>query len=379
MPGHDDHMSVHGAGAADGDRSRGESSLAERVIDACLALGFARAGIAPALPTSRRAEYLDWLATGQHGDMDFMQELLEERLDITRMLPGAKSVIMVADRYAAGASATDRQPAAEGRGRVARYARGQDYHRVIKTRLHQLAGRLRALHSGHEFRSFVDSGPVMEREHAERAMGSVGAFIGKHTLLIDPDHGSFLLLGGMVTTLDIPRQTPVRPKIRTDHCGTCTRCIDACPTAAITPYKVDARKCISYLTLEHHGTVEPHLHRGMQNWILGCDICQDVCPFNTPGKRAGSNGTDRVNTAYLNESRASLDLREVLKWTEADRRRELAGSAAKRATLDMIRRSAIIAAGNAGMMNEVRAIAADEAESPLIRTTAIDVLSNLTT
>ena len=354
---------------------------ARRVIDACLAMGFARAGVARARATSWREHVLAWLAEGKHGEMTYMTELLDERLDVTRLLVGARSVIMVADQYASGAAAERREALV---GSVARYARGADYHVEIKRRLHELADRLRALHPGAEFRTFVDSGPAMEREHAVRA--GLG-FVGKHTLLISPGAsgeggGSWMLLGGVATTLDLCEAEEHANERRVIGCGTCSKCIDACPTGAIGEYTVDARRCVSYLTLEHQGLIAQELHRGMGDMLLGCDVCQEVCPFNQGEDSAGA----RVNPAYADRGRAGLAILDVLGWTEDDRRRALAGSAAKRASLEMIRRNAVIAAGNVAVNQaSVRArvrealakIAADGAESEIVSATARQTLERL--
>jgi epoxyqueuosine reductase len=356
------------------------ASLAQQVIDACLAMGFALAGVAPAEATAHRQEFLEWLSAGSHGDMDYMAEHLEERLDPRVLLPGARSVIVVADQYAprGGGEAAGKPPSAPV-GIVAKYARGRDYHAVIRRRLHALCDRLRELHPGESFRAFVDTGPALEREHAARA--GLG-FIGKHTLLINPRLGSYLLLGGVATTLDFattPHPTSDIPH-PTSPCGTCTRCIDACPTQAITPHRVEGTRCISYLTLEHRSLIDPALHAGIGDRILGCDVCQDVCPFNHPHEDESSAA--RVNPAYADESGglSALPLLDVLGWTEADRTRVLSGSAAKRASLAMIRRNAVVAAGNvlsagpiADLTGAIQRIAADEAEDPLVRETAQQV------
>lgn len=320
-----------------GDRASTPRTTSREVLDACRALGFALAGIAPAARTARERELRDWLAAGKHGSMTYMEELLEERLDITRMLPGARTVVMVADVYARP-GADPQTPS--GHGRVARYARGIDYHVTIKRRLHRLADALRARHPGEEFRSFVDTGPVLEREQAVRA--GLG-WIGKHTLLINPAIGSYVLLGGMVTTLDLAGgATPVP-----DHCGTCTRCIDACPTGAITPYSVDARRCISYLTIEHAGEIETGLADRMGEWLFGCDVCQEVCPYN--GAR-GTGAGAAIHPGYREESGvgASLSLALVRSWGGERHASWVSVTALKRATPGMLRRNADIASRCAG-------------------------------
>lgn len=320
-------------------------------------MGFALAGIAPAEASGHADELRQWVAAGKHGEMDWLARHSEQRIDPALVMPGVKAVIMVADVYARGSAVPE--PVGPGaRGRVARYAQGADYHIVMKRRLHALCDRLRAAHQGHEFRAFVDTAPVLEREHALRA--GLG-WIGKHTLLIHPEMGSWMLLGGVLTTLAIAPQASQR--VMEDHCGTCTRCIDACPTKAITPYSVDARRCISYLTIEHRGPIDPAFHRAIGEWLFGCDICQDVCPHNRernsavasaqsgkpliPGREGGDSSTLAPHPDYASR-RASFDLLEVLGWSESDRRRALAGSAMKRAKLEMWKRNAEIVAKNLG-------------------------------
>ncbi len=378
--------------------------LGTQVINACHAMGFALAGIAPAQPSSRSAEFRAWLAEGRHGDMDYMAEALEERLDIRTLLPGARSIIIVADQYAPRGSGTatlrvasNASPHSAPTGRIAKYARGRDYHAVIRRRLHALADRLRELPAatGAHYRAFVDTAPVLEREHAARANlrtsdNSGGAFIGKHTLLIHPKLGSYLLLGGIATTLDLAATSSeslsnLKSEISnlSSPCGSCTRCIDACPTRAITPNKVDATRCISYLTLEHRGLIDPALHAPMADHLLGCDICQDVCPFNLAQR--SEHPEYHLYPAYADTTgRAMLNLLEVLNWTEADRTHALSTSAAKRASLPMLKRNAIIAAANAhaqrpdpAIIESITRLAQDPAEPELVRGTAKQVIDHL--
>jgi epoxyqueuosine reductase len=373
-----------------------DADLSRAIIDTCLAMGFADAGICEARPSEFREELGRWLGAGRQGTMDWLAETAGQRLDIETFLPGARSIIMVADQYAtpgddAGASG-ERGVAgtAPPTGRIARYALGRDYHRTISGRLHRLADALRRLHpgGGARFRSFVDSSPVFEREHARRA--GLG-WIGKHTLLIHPERGSYMLLGGIATTLAL---TPsVVAAVRSpDYCGSCTRCIDACPTGAITPYSVDGSRCISYLTIEHEGPIEPGFHGPIGEWLLGCDICQEVCPFNAPpsacAKGLGERTPDvRINPAYSSPNTriaSRFDLAEMLGWTSADRATRLTSSAVKRATLDVLKRNALVIVGNrlasrtdAALLERVRAIAADDREPAVVRATAEQVLSRL--
>ncbi|HRJ49878.1 MAG TPA: tRNA epoxyqueuosine(34) reductase QueG, partial [Phycisphaerales bacterium] len=264
--------------------------------------------------------------------------------------------------------------ARSGHGRVARYAWGQDYHRVVKDRLHVLCDELRADHPGELFRAFADTAPVMERDFA--AAAGIG-WIGKNTLIINPRLGSWLVLGGFLTTMAI--EPPPAQGVVPDHCGTCTRCIDACPTGAITPYSVDARRCISYLTIERRSDVDPLLSPGVGDWVFGCDVCQEVCPHNSPRGEGFETGVPRRE--YSSRT-PTLDLSEVLSWTMGDRSRVLGGSAIKRATLAMLKRNAIIAMGNgcrsgerAAVAERLASIARDEGEDVMVRRQAERTLS----
>lgn len=314
-------------------------ATAREFLSMCADRGFALAGITKARPTDREREIRSWIDSGKHATMAWMQEQLEERLDIERVLPGARTVLMVADLYAArGEEPTVTQP---GFGKIARYARGRDYHRVMKRRLHAIADELRRRYPGAHTRTFVDSAPVMEREHALRAgMG----WVGKHTLIIHPRLGSWFLLGGIATSLEM--EPPEEQRVIEDACGTCTRCIDACPTGAITPYQMDASRCISYLTIERVQTIDLSLHAGVGDWLYGCDVCQDVCPHNSPRAWVGEEILPKVRPEYASE-RTGLELAAVIEWDEAARQTAFLNSPMKRADLCQMIRNAIIAAGNA--------------------------------
>ncbi len=356
--------------------------------------GFALAGVAVVTPPGREDALRGWVESGKHGDMAFMADQLAERCDPRAVLAGARSVLMVGDLYASRdewhadpdadpdvditAEGVDRGGHA-GRldhvGRIGRYARGRDYHHVIKRRLHGLADELRERFPGERFRTFTDSAPVLERDHAIAA--GLG-WIGKHTLVIHPKLGSWMVLGGFFTTLEL--EAPATQAIHADACGTCTRCIDACPTDAITPYSVDATRCISYLTIERRGAIDERYWRGMGDWIAGCDVCQEVCPHNS--RRATGVA---AHDAYA-PRRIGFDLLDVLRWDEATRRARLTGSSLKRITLTMMKRNALIAAGNAlergdddGLLAAVRDLAWSAREDELVRTTARRVLARLGT
>lgn len=379
--------------------------LTRRVVESCHALGFAAAGVCRAAPSEWDAQVRAWLSSGMHGSMDWLASSADVRLDIGRFLRDARSVIVVMDQHASadepreGAGACEgvgacgplaHTPGSPGRGfgtrgvRVARYARGGDYHTSMSSRLRRLADALRAEHAGAGFRAFVDVMPVLEREHAARA--GLG-WIGKHTLLIHPWLGSYTTLGGIATTLELEEGDGASSHARVaDHCGGCTRCIDACPTGAITPYRVDASRCVSYLTIEHEGRIEPGFHGGIGEWLIGCDVCQEVCPHNhRPGARV-ERGGQRVNGRHLSraDGEGAFDLLALLGWTEADRSTRLASSAIKRLTLVALKRNALIVAGNRLLEREdgplearVRAIAADPGEDGVVRQTAVDVLARL--
>jgi epoxyqueuosine reductase len=295
-------------------------------------LGFDLVGIAPASPSMYRDYLRQWLDDGQAGTMAYLAKRFEERTDPAAYLPGAASVICVAMNY--HVELDPQQPAARDAapGRVARYALGDDYHEIIKDRLYSLADWLRAA-APCETRCGVDTAPVMEKELAARA--GVG-WVGKNTCLINERIGSWLLLGEVLTTLPLPADQPA-----VDRCGTCRRCLDACPTGAITaPYQLDARKCISYLTIEHRGDIAPDLRPRIGDWLYGCDVCQDVCPWN-------SKAIPSLDPALAPRFPAgTLDAHEVLAWDHDRYAATLRHSAMKRVKLPQLQRNAMIVLNN---------------------------------
>ena len=272
--------------------------MKQRLRRAGLALGFTRVGFAPAERPAHADAYLRWLEDGHHGDMGWMArpDAVRRRLDPREALPGCRTVIVATLSYApdvvsegageapepapvlADPSGSEPGGGASGRPIVARYARGRDYHDWFEDRLDALAAEVRALDTAAGVKPYVDYGPVLERDHAQRA--GLG-WIGKNTMLIDPALGSWLLLGELLTTLEIEPDEPFLP----DRCGSCRRCIDACPTDAILEHRaVDSRRCISYLTIELKGSIPVELRPAIGTRVFGCDICQDVCPWNAdPG------------------------------------------------------------------------------------------------
>ena len=308
-------------------------ATAERIKAKARSLGFDLVGIASA-EASKWGDYLrTWLDAGQAGEMNYLANRFEERTRPSTYLPGAQSVLCLAINYH-----VPLEPLGEAErtrhGRIARYALGEDYHELMKTRLRALADWIREAFPEAVTRACVDTAPVMEKELAARA--GIG-WLGKNTCLINPRIGSWLLLGEVLTTIPLPPD-----EAATDHCGTCTRCIEACPTGAITaPYKLDARRCISYLTIEHRGTIAPELEPKIGNWLYGCDVCQDVCPHN--GKAPAA--TDPALAPRF--PTGTLDADEVSNWTEEKYRARLRASAMRRVKLPMLKRNARIVVNNA--------------------------------
>jgi len=309
----------------------------EPIVQDCLAAGFALAGVAPCEPPSRVDAFHAWLDGGNAGSMDWMHRAADVRSDPRLLLDGARSIIVVADRYPPRKAS----PGPGDAGRVAAYALGRDYHRHMKRRLHRCCDAWAAAHPGASFRACVDTAPLLERAAAEAA--GIGR-VGKNTMLIEPGTGSWLLLGAVLTTLDL---TPTRGN-HAEPCGTCTKCIDACPTQALQPWTLDARRCLSAITIEHRGEYPDALADLGGDWLFGCDVCQDVCPHNGDTRRTRSADTD---PAY--DPRAGdLSVSEILDWDASDRIEAIAGTPMTRANLDMWRRNACVVAGNLLMRGE---------------------------
>ena len=249
----------------------------EAFREEALGLGFLQVGFAPATTPPHAEAYLDWLSQGSHGEMRWMEreDSVRRRLDPREALPGCRTLVMVSLGYApTPESESAETPGDARRALVATYAAGRDYHLEFEQRLERLASLLRDRWPSAAAKPYVDYGPVLERDHAQRA--GLG-WVGKNTMLIHPKLGSWTLLGELLTTADIPPDPP----FQADRCGTCVRCIEACPTGAITgPHELDARLCISYLTIELRGSIPEALRPGIGNRVFGCDICQEVCPWN---------------------------------------------------------------------------------------------------
>lgn len=307
-------------------------------------LGFHAAGVCDASPSGEGERLRAWLNAGKHGAMGWMQEHVDTRLDVRALHPGSRSVLVVLLRYATGAPDRIERPRpgdapCAPRGRVARYARGPDYHDLMKRRLGRLQREMERANPGATGRRTCDIEPAMERELAVRA--GLGR-IGKHTLLISPALGSWTLIATLVTTVELAPTGPgPAPE---DPCQSCTRCIDACPTRAIEPWSVDAGRCVSALTLEDRGHLDPARAALMGDWIAGCDICQEVCPHNQPTRRSRAVG---IHPAWQGGS-GSFDLLEMLSWTDSQRRAAWRAGALRRMSASMAARNAVWALHNAG-------------------------------
>lgn len=333
-------------------------------------VGFDLVGLTGAGPVQQVDYYRDWLAAGHGGSLEYLARNVELRATPAALLPGARSVICVALNYGRAPVTVPDSDAPVGR--VAAYARGRDYHVVLRRMLQELIDRLHErLQEPFEARICVDTAPVLERALAQAA--GLG-WIGRNTGLLHARLGSHLFLGEAVTTLELAADEPVA-----DHCGNCTRCLEACPTRALTgPHQLDASRCISYLTIEHRGPVPPELHEKLGNWVFGCDVCQEVCPYNRKAPRATHPEIAAEHTP------AFVDLLELVKLRSGAYRRLTKGSAGARARRSMWRRNAAIALGNvdlrgSGWSDEIKLAlgAAARDDDPLVRQAAEQSLARL--
>jgi epoxyqueuosine reductase len=345
---------------AEGSISRTE--LTRIVKAAVLAEGFDQVGIAAATPGLGADRLVDWIADGRHGEMDYMQRHLDARRDPNSVLEGVRSVVVGALNYKTKTT----NPLEAGEGRISRYAWGRDYHDVLRTKLQNAAAIIQASAPGENFRAVVDSAPLMERDYA--SLAGMGWF-GKNTLLLNRKLGSFFFLGALLTTADLAADAP----FEADHCGSCTKCLDSCPTNAFDgPYRLDPRRCISYLTIEHRGSIDESLAKGMGDWVFGCDVCQDVCPWNR--KPPTANVPEFRPTPGMNP----VSLESALTITDAEFRQRFRGTPLFRIKRHRFVRNALIAAVNQKcreLLPAVRRLADDE--NQLIRTTAHWALERL--
>ena len=328
------------------------AALADRIRGLAREEGFQRCGITGVELGEDEAHLADWLGRGLYGTMEWMARHGSMRARPSELLPGTLRVISVGLDYGRRDDVEAWETLADGeRAYVARYALGRDYHKMMRQRLQRLAGRIAGVVGPFGHRVFVDSAPVLERALARNA--GLG-WIGKHTCLIDRDGGSWFFLGEIYVDVPLPVDAPA-----THHCGTCTRCIDVCPTQAIlAPYRLDARRCISYLTIEHDGPIPEEFRVPIGNRIFGCDDCQLVCPWNKFARR-----TDEPDFRARNKL-DEASLAELFAWTEEEFLTRTEGSAIRRSGHRRWLRNIAVALGNAPTTPEVLAALESRREDP---------------
>jgi len=305
-------------------------ALRQRLAASAKELGFDAFGVAPVEVDVRADYFKKWIADGMHGDMAWLARNPDRRTDARKVLPEARSLVVVGLNYY--------QPHPPAGYRIAKYALGADYHDVILARLKELCDVMASL--GGEQKPYVDTGPVLEKPVA--AAAGLG-WQGKSTILIHRGAGTWLFLGVILTTLELEATTAKEP----DRCGSCTRCIDACPTAAIiAPYRMDARKCLAYLTIEHKGAIPVEYREALGDRVFGCDDCLDVCPWN---KWAVATREARF------APRPHPPLRETLAWTDEQFLEHFKGTPVERLGLARWRRNALTVLGNVGTSGDLPA------------------------
>ena len=304
-------------------------TLTTKIREEANRLGFFKVGITPVRPLPQSEAFDRWLDNGMHGEMQYMSRQAEKRRDPSQVLQSARSILVLAMNYNVAAH-NDEDPA---RGRISRYAWGEDYHELIEERLRQLHEFMLQLEPGAQGLHYVDTGPVMEKVWG--AQSSLG-WIGKHSNLITRDQGSWFFIGIILSSLELEYDP-----IEKDYCGSCSRCIPACPTGAIVaPYVVDARLCISYLTIELRGPIPRELRGLIGNRVFGCDDCQDVCPWNRFAVPSSEPTFHPSNGSLMPE------LSSLVSLTEAEFKRRFHKSPIKRARRDGLVRNVVVALGN---------------------------------
>jgi epoxyqueuosine reductase len=337
--------------------SEEQQALALRIRQWAGELGFQQVGITDVDLGEHEAYLQKWLAAGYHGSMDYMARHGSKRSRPEHLVPGTCRIISVRLDYLADDTRPLEVLASPDKAYISRYTLGRDYHKLVRKRLAALARRIEALAGVGQYRAFVDSAPVLERAIAERA--GLG-WIAKNTMLINSEAGSWFFLGEIYTDLPLPVDTPQQ----TRHCGTCTACLDICPTGAFTgPFQLDARRCISYLTIEHQGSIDPRLRPLLGNRVFGCDDCQLVCPWNKFSQPTGE--LDFQPRHGLTDPQ----LVDLFRWDEATFMARTEGSAIRRIGYERWLRNLAVALGNAPTTPDVTAalLARREYPSELVR------------
>lgn len=342
-------------------------------------LGFDLVGVARAEPAPEAAFYPEWLRRGYHGAMGYLEGRRGEmRSDPRTLLKAARSIVCVGQVYNAAAPySTD--PSTQGRGWVARYAWGEDYHLALKNKLYELVGAMRERAGEFRFKVCVDTSPLLERAHAHQA--GLG-WIGRNTCLINEGLGSWVFLGAVLVSLELEPDGPAPFR-----CGSCTRCIDACPTDALIPlapgegpsHALDSRRCISYQTIERRGAIPAEEREGLGRHVFGCDICQDVCPWNRP-ERAAVSRVPEYAPDGAGPNPAELDLAEAASLTQEEFEERFAHSPIERTRYQGFLRNVCVAMGNLGdesFRAPLERLA--ESEDPVVREHAAWALTKLAT
>jgi epoxyqueuosine reductase len=329
-----------------------QSELTTQLKSEAMRLGFALSGITPAVSPAGLGRFHEWLESGFAGTMRYLEDRRAAYEHPRHVLEGVRSVVMLAMPY----RTTEPQPVGEGFGRVSRYAWGGDYHDLIHDQLHELADWLREQSPGAKVRGVVDTAPLLEREFAQLA--GLG-WIGKNTLLLNRHFGSWFFLAGLLTDLELDYDA----EHETDHCGTCTACLDACPTEAfVAPYVLDARKCISYTTIELRDEIPLELRTRHGDWVFGCDVCQDVCPWN----RKAPTVDEPTFAARPDEN--PLNLIELFDLDDAGFRKRFRDTPLWRARRRGILRNAAVVLGNQRATSAAAALSRGLLdEEPLVR------------
>jgi epoxyqueuosine reductase len=328
------------------DREISQVELKTRLFSFARGIGFDSCRIAPCGSAPHAEAFRNWLDEGEHGEMDYMERGEEKRCDAQKVLPDARSILVLALNYFHGDPQAVDTPAATGR--IARYAWGDDYHELIETKLDKIDEFLRDF--GGQQKCYVDTGPVLERDHAAQA--GIG-WHGKSTMLINERLGTWFFLAEVLTTLELPPDEPVP-----DRCGTCGRCIKACPTGAITaPRRVDARRCISYLTIELKGSIPLELRPLVGNRIFGCDDCLDACPWNRFAQ------VSREAAFSARPSTVGMPLRDYLSLSDDEFRVLFRNSPIKRIKRRGFLRNVCVALGNVGDLSDLDALERATADS----------------